>query len=257
MNSSAAQCAFCGRSGVKMSNEHVFPKWLSKAGLSVVDEYVMNRMGKVTRSKIMQLKTRRVCEDCNTGWMCRIENSTIPIMTPLLEGTVNRITEIDRWIISRWFMKTILTAQLALTARDRTGPLHPTDYETFFAFAQPFHNQFTLIAGYTGKVLPITFAIYSPNEATNQGVRALLHFHRVILMTFLMRMDGGLAVMQLPGGNFIDAVHMLWPTQRELGPFNTGDPTMALPWPPPVLVNEPTVETLLEVLQHPSKPGTV
>jgi hypothetical protein len=251
-------CSFCDRSNVKMANEHVFPRWLSKVGASNMGgDYVMDRQGKQVRSKIIQLKTRRVCEDCNTGWMSRIEDLTIPVLTPLLHATTNRITELDRWVIARWFSKTILTAQLAMTARDQAGPLHPLDYQTLHAHAQPFQNQFTLIAGYTGTALPILFQIHSPDESTNRGVRAFFHFHRVILMAFFMKMDGDNSVISIPG-HLIDAVHVIWPTQRELGPFNTGDPTLSLSWPPnELLFDEQAVNAMIETFpaaQDPDAP---
>jgi hypothetical protein len=179
-------CAFCQRSGVKMSREHVLPHWLSLAG-SDAGQYILERDSKTIRTPLIELVTKRVCEDCNTGWMSRIEDGAKAVLEPVLDASAMAITETDRWIIARWFTKTILTAQLALTARSENGILHPQDYSTFFSHAQPFNNQFTLLWGYQGPLLPIRFEIHSPNEATNQGVRVFFHFHRIILLLISWR----------------------------------------------------------------------
>jgi hypothetical protein len=212
-----------------MSHEHVFPEWLSKAGVEG-GYYTLKRGDKSLRTELIEVTTKRVCEDCNTGWLSRIETETQPIFTGLM-GRAQKISPHDRWALARWFTKTILTAQLALTARSQAGILHPDNYATFFSHAQPFQNQFTLLAGYQGPLLPIRFEVNSPEEATNRGVRVFFQFHHIVILASFMDMEKP-STLHLPL-HFSQACVVLWPPQRGL--LGSGDPTLAASWPPPLL----------------------
>jgi hypothetical protein len=69
----------------------------------------MDRGDKTITTPLVEIVTKRVCHECNTGWLARIESQARPVFTALLDGSAVRISETDRWIIARWFNKTILT----------------------------------------------------------------------------------------------------------------------------------------------------
>lgn len=195
---SELSCAFCQCSDVKMTREHVLPKWLSRAG-SDAGQYSIKRGSKTIRTPLIEIVTKRVCEDCNTGWMSRIEDGAKSVLEPLLAYTTRTITETDRWLIARWFTKTILTTQLAMTARSANGILHPQDYRNFYDRPQPFDNQLTLLSAYQGTLPPIIFEMASPDDATNRGVRVLFNFHRLVLLAFFLD-KGNVSYVHLPHG---------------------------------------------------------
>ncbi len=205
---------------------------------------MLERGTKTIRTPLIELVTKRVCGDCNSGWLGRIEGSTKSVFEPIINATVNSINETERWTIARWFTKTILTAQLAGTARSQQGILHPQDYQNFFAHAQPFSNQFTLMWGYQGELLPIRFEMHSPDEATNQGVRVFFHFHRVILVAFFMDLEKPTNIV-IPHG-FAAGCHVLSPIQRGL--LGSGDPTLPVRWPPPALVDAGGIDAIRAAL---------
>jgi hypothetical protein len=238
-----SSCAFCKNSNAKMTREHVLPRWLSRAG-SAAGSYILKRGSKTIRTSLIEVTTKRVCEDCNTGWMRRIEDGAKMVFEPLLDATAKTITETQRWIIARWFMKTILTAQLSQTSRSGDGILHPQDFETFYNSAQPFQNQFTLISGYQGPLPPIRFEMYAPDETTNRGTRVLFHFHRVVLLAFFMDI-GKPSSIHLPQ-QFQLASHVMWPSQRGL--LGSDDPTRPVSWPPPYLLDESAIKNLHEMM---------
>ena len=151
---------------------------------------------------------------------------------------------------ARWLTKTILTAQLAMTARSEQGILYPQDYQTFFSHAQPFNNQFTLMWSYQGTLLPIRFEIHSPDEASNQGARALFHFHRLILVAYFMPIEKPTSII-IPHG-FADGCHLLWPSQRGL--LGSGDPTLSVGWPPPYRVDAAGVDAIRAAMTAPDRP---
>jgi hypothetical protein len=181
--------------------------------------------------------------------MSRIEAGAKAVLEPILDASAAVITETDRWIVARWFTKTIMTAQLAMTARSEQGILHPQDYVTFFSHAQPFNNQFTLIWGYQGTLLPIRFEIHSPDEASNQGVRALFHFHCLILVAYFMSMEKQTNIV-IPHG-FAEGCHVLWPSQRGL--LGSGDPTLPVGWPPRYLVDAAGVDAIRAAITAPDR----
>lgn len=220
-----------------MSIEHTLPGWLSRAG-SPAGNYSLMREGlPPITSRDMEIVTKRICEDCNTGWLARIEDTAAPVFKRLL-GQPARIHQIDRWIIARWFSKTILTVQLAMTDRSGIGPLHPQDYRNFFQNARPFDNQFTFLCGYQGPLPPIQFALRSPDGATNLGVRAWFNFHHIVLMAAFMKVEGP-ATLRIPTA-LDKAAHIIWPTQRGL--LWSGDPTLPLDWPPEQFIDSSGLE---------------
>ncbi len=214
-----------------MSREHVLPEWLSHEG-APGGYYQMVRNGKTIRSPLMEVITKRICEECNTGWLSRIETGAAPVFKSLL-GQTAKIDQIRRWVIARWFAKTILTAQLGMTDRSGGGILHPKDYDTFYHHAQPFENQFTFLCAYQGPLPPIQFALRSPDNSTNLGVRAWFNFHHIVLMAAFMSIEQPMS-LRIPT-DFNKVAHIIWPTQRGL--LWAGDPTLPLAWPPPEVLD--------------------
>jgi hypothetical protein len=50
-----------------------------------------------------------VCEECNTGWMSRLETAVIPILTPIIKGSFCAITPDRRRLIAEWLtLKTMV-----------------------------------------------------------------------------------------------------------------------------------------------------
>jgi hypothetical protein len=237
-------CAFCGRSGIKMSREHVFPQWLSRAA-SGDGNYTWIREGRGITTPLIEVVTKRVCEECNTGWLSRIEAGAKAVLEPLLNASTNRITEADRWIIARWFTKTILTAQLALVPRSGTGIVDGQAYRDFYENPSPFNNSVIFISGYHGLLLPIAFDVVPLPGDGAWGFRVFFHFHRLVLTGFVAG-PGKDCKISWPH-NFHTACHLIWPPQRGfMGYF--GDPTLPCSWPPPYLLDQTVIELFLSTL---------
>jgi hypothetical protein len=239
-----SSCAFCGRSGVKMSREHVFPQWLSRAG-SYAGNYTMQRGEKTISTPLIEVITKRVCEDCNTGWLSRIETGAKAVLEPLLDATTNTIAEIDRWIIARWFTKTILTAQLALVSRSSSGIIGDRNYHDFYEKPQPFNNSVILISGYHGPIPPIGYEMIELTGSEGRGFRVFFHFHRLVLTAFAAEPNERITVAW--PHNFHTACHLMWPSQR--GFLGLDDPTLPRSWPPPYLLDQAAIELFLRTMR--------
>lgn len=112
------ECLFCGIQGPGvLSKEHVIPKWLLKAlDLPDDDQFFQG----VARSETgLLLEPRRVqstfgfvegriCQDCNGGWMRRLENLAKPILIPLISKsrTLGSLSRSECAVIGKWAAKT-------------------------------------------------------------------------------------------------------------------------------------------------------
>ena len=107
------KCIFCQRDNQKITNEHIFPDWLSK--FYGADAMCLNEGrkedGTVTfsyASKIFQQTRNDVCTECNSGWMSAIENAAQPILVKMLKGKSLVLDKKKQEKIATWAMKTIL-----------------------------------------------------------------------------------------------------------------------------------------------------
>ena len=88
------RCLFCGRPlGANRVKEHVVPAWLLRH-LDVEHEIVIPAVARTEDSEIVGRRRHsadamlegHTCEDCNHGWMGRLEDEAKPILIPLIEA---------------------------------------------------------------------------------------------------------------------------------------------------------------------------
>ena len=56
-------------------------------------------------------KVRVVCRHCNNGWMSTLEESTIPILTPMIVGDPIKLSPNTQEILAAWAVKTAMVAE--------------------------------------------------------------------------------------------------------------------------------------------------
>lgn len=115
---SRRQCVFCGRR--PGSKEHVWPLWLGKVLPTVPashrTEHIHSRGDQVWRvhpGAAVAKVSKRVCHDCNTGWMARLEERAKPILTPRIQGQGGLVEPHEQELIALWALKTIIAAGTA------------------------------------------------------------------------------------------------------------------------------------------------
>jgi hypothetical protein len=85
-------------------------------------------------SSLLNLRTGRVCEPCNIGWMHRLEDQAKPLLEDAAEsGGQLELSRADALVVARWALKTAVTHELTndrpkvadvqIGARLRTGKL--------------------------------------------------------------------------------------------------------------------------------------
>jgi hypothetical protein len=122
----ARLCLFCSKKVLKRSREHIVPQWLwDYVGLTKTSMIRSAHKGRIgsSRSQPVVLKDLhdkpmsgfvegRVCTECNTGWMSRLEVGVKPLLLPILDSP----TLLDEWpaesrkLLARWTVKTSLMA---------------------------------------------------------------------------------------------------------------------------------------------------
>jgi hypothetical protein len=119
-------CIFCSKQSKSRSREHVIPKWLwPLVGITKLSPIRSVHKGRIGPSGsppfvIKDLADKviggfvegRVCTQCNTGWMSKLENAVKPFLTTILDipTLVDEWPIEDRGVLARWVVKTALMA---------------------------------------------------------------------------------------------------------------------------------------------------
>ncbi len=112
-------CVFCGKRGV--SNEHVIPAWVGKA----LDKHLRpgrrwtHTQGDITfEDEAFQFKVKRVCRDCNHGWMdTEIEQPNRPYLEAMMDDAALTLSNVGQSGIATWVIKTHMMMQYQVRTR--------------------------------------------------------------------------------------------------------------------------------------------
>lgn len=117
-------CVFCGG---KATREHVMPKWLRRRlGDAVTNDRLKSTVeygppdpttgvqpatetNRILQGSVYTMRPWIACQSCNGGWMKAIEDRTLPILEPLINGEPRRINEDDARTLATWAAKTNIT----------------------------------------------------------------------------------------------------------------------------------------------------
>lgn len=105
------RCIFCGER--VDSREHVWPQWLVRiieplpGSNKTLFAIRTNKDGQSNRWKrsTPELVTKSVCRGCNEGWMSDMEQTTKPILCPMIKGEETTLTTIQQTRIAIWMLK--------------------------------------------------------------------------------------------------------------------------------------------------------
>jgi hypothetical protein len=149
-------CLFCGSPAG--SQEHLLPGW---AGRTLVDEgptphrRVRIREGEPVagqewRQDPFSLTAGVVCQDCNNGWMSRLETDVQDILSGMLAGRGRVLHRAGQRRLATWAFKTALVGQAQREA-DRVVPAAVC--RAFLGAGRPPDDHRIWILGYSGDQL--------------------------------------------------------------------------------------------------------
>ena len=110
-------CIFCDQKPGKWTNEHINPQWLLEHLQLPKSDQLFQGVASTTTGQLTQ-KPRihsthsfvqgSVCDDCNGGWMSRLETAAKPILIDLMDGVrpLSSLTKAEARILSKWAAKT-------------------------------------------------------------------------------------------------------------------------------------------------------
>lgn len=109
-------CVFCGRTGVKMTREHVFGDWISKYFIEELgidlngSAEIVNADGSATYYPItpFQQTVNIVCKQCNEGWMSELEVSVMNRLKLMITGKSVMLRSNAQRNLAFWCAKTAL-----------------------------------------------------------------------------------------------------------------------------------------------------
>lgn len=114
-------CVFCG--GGKLTIEDAFPKWIPRR-LGVTGPATTSKAGTpLWHGKVLKVLIRAVCEDCNNGWMSRLENDVSRLIGDSMRNAPApfALTDPQRETVGAWAVKTALMLELALATLRGSG----------------------------------------------------------------------------------------------------------------------------------------
>jgi hypothetical protein len=119
----ARACLFCGSDlAAAPSREHIFPQWLLRhyeAASTLVEPTYMvideRQTLSVRRSTFDGLLEGRICAECNSGWMSRLETDAQSVVLAMAEGQrrLSPLGDEERLCLARWATKTAYTLNSA------------------------------------------------------------------------------------------------------------------------------------------------
>ncbi len=160
-------CIFCNQRKPR-AKEDIISAWLSKelnpTGKVFTDFFTDIPGQPVTKrteqfGNLATLKLKRVCVDCNGGWMSRLEEDTRPLLEPLIRGITTSLTPAMQRQIAAWGQLKCLTLDAYyLDTYKGVQHLPVTLSHEFCQSHQPLMNSFVTL----GRCVPPKEGVMSP-----------------------------------------------------------------------------------------------
>jgi hypothetical protein len=117
----AKPCRFCGATSGRLTNEHVWPRWLADYMPTFKEHGYSERWSSGSgrqrwREPFLAAKVRVVCAACNNGWMSAIEGAASLIVGPMVKGQAVELDAEAQAIVANWVAVKGLIA--TLTSKD-------------------------------------------------------------------------------------------------------------------------------------------
>jgi hypothetical protein len=238
MGKGKGRCVFCGQKGLKMSGEHLWPKWVrnllppSLAEQNVnytMDDSHLGRVRKINL-RLFDLTVKDVCEPCNTGWMHRLEDATKALTEHLLMGGGRELHAGGQATIAAWAVLKMLVMSRVMPRRLVLDSDYTATYEARDTFKPPpSFRVYTAKAAWSHRQAPAGFFrvngvgsddLETANEDELDGYLATISVLDLVVQVFRIYGDEVIADDFLHGPRLAPSVRRIWPV------------TPSFVWPP-------------------------
>jgi len=101
-------CVFCGQKGV--TKEHVWPLWLraifADSGSTHIIQSERASGNRNYHGNLLGATVRIVCASCNNGWLSRLEQKSMKLLSNMIRGGYRQLEAADQELLSFWCVKT-------------------------------------------------------------------------------------------------------------------------------------------------------
>ena len=124
---SQLECVTCGKRHSSLTQEHAIPQWLSRldggqVALRIAINPLLNRCTHLANGLLAgaNLTVRKVCKDCNNGWMCQLEADVKPAIAQMSSGEQPLpLSNFECKKLALWYIKALAMVDLAQPAEHR------------------------------------------------------------------------------------------------------------------------------------------
>jgi hypothetical protein len=235
-------CAFCQRSDVKISKEHVIPRWILE--LYKLGKASHRQMGGQFKhwngTPAASLQVNSVCKPCNHGWLETMERGVRPLLISMIQSWNKTELNAEQLAkLSAWAYKTAVVFELLDSKHSRYFEIDDR-INLYESSAVPDHGVLIWLASYIGPPgLTITSGRIAPladphgpvpRDVMAYGVTISISKVALQVLSFrhktFGRLYGGIRPRSIRAWD--DAVINIWPL-REGAVF----------WPPRVGLDNP------------------
>lgn len=177
------QCIFCGGAERKLSHEHIWPRWLSKAlKKRGVQRYEAVRVvpdprdstrrlpRQVWFTNALDLTVRSICEKCNGKDLSELESAAKPCVLPLATTLDARWLGIeDQVVLASWITKIAIEYEFT---HGHPRFFTPAERELFIATLEPVAEPWIWLAPYRS-ARPYTAGAAQRPHITEQGTNII------------------------------------------------------------------------------------
>jgi len=132
-----------------MSGEHLWSDWMGPllpTGTHRLEELLNYTPAPGRRLREQRARTREgaphtvkievVCQDCNSGWMNRLEEQARPYIAPMIKGQFVALDEVARGIAARWIVLKVLVLEQQRPIGTKASAIHTKGaYQDFMTFS--------------------------------------------------------------------------------------------------------------------------
>jgi hypothetical protein len=169
-------CIFCARRAD--SDEDVIPKWIPRLLRKQEGERVPMRTSRFGHKPHEQLagesiqKVGSVCDQCNNGWMSRLEEKVKPILKPMMLGNAVTLTAQQQERITTWMTKCAMMYESMATGEVFFNGL---DRHHFWKTGSPLDSTAVWLGQYTGGIRIIAnYRLLSRQQNPGGSVKILV-----------------------------------------------------------------------------------
>lgn len=251
------RCIFCDQLGL-MSQQHVWPKWLQSLFTGHVQRqtnFIRNRIDKLDSAtiqiqpnikrregKMITLRYRKVCLDCNNGWISSLENDLKPLLTKLITGVATEISQAEAVSLATWIAIITIMAEFS---DPYSQAISINDVHHIYSHRTPPQNWNIYVGHYLGsEFAPYGYSHSGWTAVKEEGLirgrvktlRSNIQISTHVLGELLMQADS--AALEVWTPNALDridtsAIFSVWPERSDV-----------IPWPPKSTLGDQYVEKL-------------